>query len=159
MPWSIQIWDYLAQHPRVLADQGAYRAASHILHRDTAPNKSILKQVTAVNLLLAIRKRNTQFVLHLLHREEGAVLSRVVSRTDDAVLRVWYKAMTRIYLVQVYLHRIGVAKSSQCPHCSYTAIETLAHFACVCPAFLEARTAAHNQVRAVLAISLKDALS
>jgi hypothetical protein len=61
----------------------------HILHRDTALNKSILKQVTAVNLLLAIRKRNTQFVLHLLHREEDAVLSRVVSRTDDAVLRVW----------------------------------------------------------------------
>jgi hypothetical protein len=64
-----------------------------ILHRDTAPNKSILKQVTAVNLLLAIRKRNTKFVRHLLHRVEGAVLSRVVSRTDDAVLRVWYKAM------------------------------------------------------------------
>ncbi len=61
----------------------------HILHRDTDLNKSILKQVTAVNLLLAIRKRNTQFVLYLLHREEDAVLSRVVSRTDDAVLRVW----------------------------------------------------------------------
>jgi hypothetical protein len=38
----------------------------HIFHRDTAPNKSILKQVTAVNLLLAIKKRNTQFVRHLL---------------------------------------------------------------------------------------------
>jgi ribonuclease HI len=62
----------------------------HILHRDTAPNKSILKQVTAVNLLLAIRKRNTQFVRHLLHREEGAVLSRIISRTDDAVLRQIY---------------------------------------------------------------------
>ncbi len=96
---------------------------------------------------------------HLLHREEGAVLSRVVSRTDDAVLRVWYKSMTDIYQVQVYLHRIGVAKSSQCPHCSNTATETLAHFECVCPAFREARTVAHNQVRAVLAISLKDALS
>ncbi len=32
-------------------------------------------------------------------------------------------------------------------------------FACVCPAFREARTAAHNQVRSVLAIILKDALS
>jgi hypothetical protein len=125
----------------------------HILHRDTAPNKSILKQVTAINLLLAIRKRNSHYVRHLLHREEDAVLSRVVSRTDDAVLRVWYKAMTGIYPVQVDLHRIGVAKSSQCAHCSNTAIETLAHFACVCPAFREARTAVHNQVRAVLAIS------
>ncbi len=96
---------------------------------------------------------------HLLHREEGTVLSRVVSRTDYAVLRVWYKAMTGIYPAQVYLHRIGVAKSSQCPHCSNMAIETLAHFACVCPEFREARIATDYQVRAVLAISLKDALS
>jgi hypothetical protein len=43
--------------------------------------------------------------------------------------------------------------------CSNTVIKTLAHFACVYPAFLEARIAAHNQVRAVLAISSKDALS
>ncbi len=78
----------------------------HILHRDTAPNKNILKQVTPVNLLLAKKKLNSQFVRHLLHREEGAVLSQVVSRTEDAVLRVWYKAMTGIYPVQleVYLH-------------------------------------------------------
>jgi hypothetical protein len=71
----------------------------HILHRDTVatPNKSILKQVTAVNLLRALKKRNTQFVRHLLHREESTVLSRVVSRNDDAILRVWYKAMTGIY--------------------------------------------------------------
>ncbi len=117
----------------------------HILFSDTAPNKSILKQVTAVNLLLAIKKRKTQFVRHLLHREEGAVLSRVVSRTDDAVLRVWYKAMTGIYPVQVYLHS-GVAKSLLCPQCYNMAIETLTHFACICPAFREARTAAHDQV-------------
>ncbi len=98
-------------------------------------------------------------MLHLLQREEGAVLSLVVSRRDDAVLWVWYKVMTGIYPVQVYLHRIVVTKSSQCPHYSNTAIETLTHFACVCPAFREARTAAHNQVRAVLAITLKDAVS
>ncbi len=95
---------------------------------------------------------------HLLHREEDTVLSRVVSRNDDAFLRVWYKAMTGIYPVQVYLHHIGAVKSQQCPHCSIKELETFTHFACACPAFREARTAAHNQVRAVLADSLKNAL-
>ncbi len=90
---------------------------------------------------------------------EGAVLSRVVSRNDDAVLRVLCKAMTGIYPVQVYIHCIGVAKSLQCPHCSNKANETLTHFACVCPAFLEAWTANHNLLRAVFVICLKDILS
>ena len=131
----------------------------HIIPRDTAPNKSILKLVSAVNFLRAMTKRNTKYVRHLLHREEGTVLSRVVSRNDDAVLRVWYKAMTGIYPVQVYLHRIGAVKSPHCPHCSNNELETLTHFACVCPTFREARTAAHNQLRAVLAASLKNFLS
>ena len=131
----------------------------HIIPRDTAPNKSILKLVSAVNFLRAMTKRNTKYVRHLLHREEGTVLSRVVSRNDDAVLRVWYKAMTGIYPVQVYLHRIGAVKSPHCPHCSNNESETLTHFACVCPTFREARTAAHNQLRAVLAASLKNFLS
>ncbi len=111
-------------------------------------------------------KHNTQYVRHLLHREEGTVLSRLVSRNDNAVLRVWYKAMTGIYPVQVYLHSIGAVKSQQCPHCSNKELEMFTHFtcacpafrACACPAFREARTAAHNQVRAVLADSLKNAL-
>jgi ribonuclease HI len=131
----------------------------HVLPRDTAPNKSILKVVSAVNFLRAMTKRNTQYVRHLLHREEGRVLSQIVHRNDDAVLRVWYKAMTGIYPVQVYLHRIGAVKSPQCPHCSNNELETFTHFACACPAFREARTAAHNQVRAVLADSLKNALA
>ncbi len=125
---------------------------------NTAPNKSILKLVSAVDFLRAMKKRNTQYVRHLLHREEGTVLSRVVSRNDNAVLRVWYKAMTGIYPVQVYLHSIGAVKSQQCPHCSNNELETLTHFACFCPAFREARTAAHNQLRAVLAASLKNSL-
>ena len=35
----------------------------------------------------------------------------------------------------------------------------MTHFACVCPKFREARTAAHNQLRAVVAASLKSTLS
>ena len=67
--------------------------------------------------------------------------------------------MTDTYPVQTYLHRIGAVKSPHCPHCSDNAIETLTHFACVCPKFTEARTAAHNQLRAVVAASLQSSLS
>jgi hypothetical protein len=68
-----------------------------------------------------------------------------------------------IYPVQIYLHSIEVVKPSQCPYCFNKGNKTLTHYACVCPAFQEASTAAHNQVRlilrAVLAVSLKDTLS
>ncbi len=74
-----------------------------------------------------------------------------VSHSDDAILRVWTRVMTDTYPVQTYLHKIGAVQSPLCPHCSDNAIETLTHFACVCPKFREARTAAHNQLRAVVA--------
>ena len=66
--------------------------------------------------------------------------------------------ITDIYPVQTYLYRIGVVKSPHCLHCSDNAIETLTHFACVCPKFREARTAAHNQLRAVVVACLKSSL-
>ena len=74
----------------------------HILPRDSAPNKRILKQVTAANLFRAMTKRNTLFVRHLFRREEGRILSRVVSRNGDAVLPVWTRVMTDTYPVQTY---------------------------------------------------------
>ena len=130
----------------------------HIIPRDSAPNRSILNKVTEINCLRAVRKRNTQFVRHLFHRPEGLVLSRNVARCDDAVLRVWTKAMAGIYPVQVYLHRIGKATTPYCPHCANDTVETLTHFACICPKFREARTAAHNQLRSNIAANLKDSL-
>ncbi len=104
-------------------------------------------------------KRITHFGRQLFCREEGKVLARVVSRSDDATLRVWSRVMTDTYPVQTYLHRIGAVQSPLCPHCSDNAIETLTHFACICPKFREARTAAHNQLRAVVATCLKSSLS
>jgi hypothetical protein len=129
----------------------------HTLPRDSAPNKSILELGSAVNIFRAMQKRNTQYLIHLLHREESRVLSRVISRNDDAVLRVGYKAITGVYPVQAYLHRIVAVKSPQSPHCSNYELETLTHFACVWhgPIFREARTAAYNQLREMLAASLK----
>jgi hypothetical protein len=48
-------------------------------------------------------KRSTHFVRHLFCRdsEEGRVLARVVSRSDDVV---WTRVMTDTYPVQTYLH-------------------------------------------------------
>jgi hypothetical protein len=106
-------------------------------------------------------KRNTHFVRQLFCREEGRVLAKVVSRSDDAILRVWTRVMTDTYPVQAYLYIIGAVQSPLCPHCSDNAMP-LTHFACVCPKFREARlarTAAHNQLHAVVAACLKCSLS
>ena len=48
----------------------------HIIPRDSTPNKSILKQVSAVNLFRAMAKRDTHFVRHLFRQEEGRILAR-----------------------------------------------------------------------------------
>ena len=69
------------------------------------------------------------------------------------------KCMTGTYPVQVYLKRFGKAQSLICPHCCSGTIESLTHFACVCPKFREARTSAHNQVREVIKSFLDSALN
>ena len=97
-------------------------------------------------------------VRYLFRRPEGLVISRNVAHCADAIWRVWSKTMTGIYPVQLYLHRIGKAKSPHCPYCGTAELETLTHFACVCPQFREARTEAHNQLRTVLASHLRRAL-
>jgi hypothetical protein len=68
--------------------------------------------------------------------------------------------MTGTYPVQTYLKRIGIAKATPCPHCSEAVLvpESRTYFACVCPKFREARTSAHNQVRAVITSFLSNAV-
>jgi hypothetical protein len=69
---------------------------NHIIPRDTALNKSIMKHITAVKLLRAIKKQKTQFFAALFRREDSIVLSLVIAHNDDAVLRAWFKVMTGI---------------------------------------------------------------
>ncbi len=66
--------------------------------------------------------------------------------------------MTGIYPVQTYLKHIETVKSPTCPHCDEGTLESLAHFACVCPKFRKARTSAHNQVLDVFTCFLNSAL-
>ena len=128
------------------------------LPRDSAPNRSILEKVAGSNVLRAVRKRTTVFVSDLFDREEGSTVSKVIWHCTPSEYRVWLKCMTGIYPVQVYLKRIGKAQSPICPHCCSGTIESLTHFACVCPKFREARTSAHNQVRDVITSFLESAL-
>ena len=129
-------------------------ACNKQLPRNSAPNRSILRTVSKVNILRAMRLRLTRFVTDLLHRKEGVTVSRLTQRFTPAEYRVWLKCMEGIYPVQEYLHRIGKAPTSICLHCGEGARETLTHFACVCPKFREARTSAHNQVRRVITFFL-----
>jgi hypothetical protein len=137
-------WLKVQPHVRALAEQ-----CQKPLPRDSAPNRSLLKRVAGANRRRTVCKRSTTFVRHLLHRSEGATIARVVSRCREAEYRVWVRAMADCYPVQAYLQRITLAKSADYPYCPGTK-ETLAHFACVCPQFREARTAAHNQVRKLI---------
>jgi hypothetical protein len=66
--------------------------------------------------------------------------------------------MTGIYPEQTYLKRICAVGSPTCPHCDEGTPESLAHFACVCPKFRDARKSAHNQVRDVITSFLNSAL-
>ena len=126
--------------------------------RDSAPNSSNLAKVAGSNVLRAVRKRTTVFVSDLFDREEGSTVSRVIGRCAPSEYRIWLKCMTGIYPVQAYLKRIGKAQSPNCPHCGSGAIESLTHFACVCPKFREARTSAHNKVRNVITSFLDSTL-
>ena len=125
------------------------------LPRDGAPNASILRQVVNVNTQRAVNLRDTIFVREVMHRPESAIIARVIVKSSDSEVRCWMQAMTGTYPVASYLHKIGKAASKLCPHCSSGVNETLSHFLSVCPRFHDARTAAHNQIRARLSSSLK----
>jgi ribonuclease HI len=125
------------------------------LPRDGAPNASILRQVVSVNTKRAVNLRNTIFAREVMYRPESAIIARVIVKSSDSEVRCWMQAMTGTYPVASYLHKIGKAASKLCPHCASGANETLSHFLSVCPRFHDARTAAHNQIRARLSSSLK----
>ena len=128
------------------------------LPRDSAPNRSLLEKVAVSHALRAVRLRSTVFVSDLFDRKEGNTVSKIIRRCTPSEYRVWLKCMTGTYPVQEYLKRIGKAQSPICLHCGEGAPESLTHFACVCPKFREARTAAHNQVRDVVTSFLNSTL-
>jgi hypothetical protein len=49
------------------------------LPRDSAPNRSLLKAVVAINTFHAIKKRSTMFVTDLLHHKEQLLVKELLS--------------------------------------------------------------------------------
>ena len=66
------------------------------LPRDSSPNASIIQQVVAVNELRAVKKRSTVFVTDLLHNWDGATVSRIIQRCEQAEYRIWLRCMLGI---------------------------------------------------------------
>ena len=75
----------------------------------------------------------------------------MIAKQSSSEIKCWMQAMTRTYPVAIYLHRIWRA---QCLFCNSGQDETLLHFLSVCPRFHDARTAAHNQIRSQLRVSV-----
>ena len=74
---------------------------------------------------------------------------------DESSLSGWQLV---IYPTATYLHRIGVVGSSVCPYCTMGVDETFTHFACICPRFRQARTAAHNRAWWIIAGAIRSHL-
>ena len=131
------------------------------LPRDEAPNKQILRRVVGVNLLRALKLRNTVFTRDVLVQPHGAVVRSVISTCRDSTVSYWMKAMTQTLPVAIYLHTINPDKyfpfCSQCQEGSQK--ESLSHFLSTRSKFHHARTAAHNQVCQALAVSLRKHLA
>ena len=143
-------WLRVHDHVRAYAVQ-----CRKLLPRDSAPNNSILSKVVAVNTFRAVSKRDTSFALRFVRRAaDGLPIAHSVSRCSEAEYRTWVKVLSGTYPVQEYLHRIKKASSPTCPHCTTGNKETLTHFVSCCPRFHDARTLAHNKVRAMLSTSL-----
>ena len=133
-----------------LRNQIAEEKTGHLLPRDGAPNKALLKSTVAVNTLRAAKLRSTIFVREALLREDCSAACTVIAKCDDSTVRCWMKMMSAIYPVQTYLYRIKKVNSPNCIYCNDNQLESLTHFLKLCPRFHHARTAVHNKVRRAL---------
>ena len=122
----------------------------HRLPRDGAPNKALLKSVTAVNTMRAAQLRSTIFVREALLRPDANVIRKTIAKCNDPTVKCWMRMMSGTYPVNAYLYRIKKVKSPNCTFCDRGDRETISHFLKVCPKFHHARTAAHNRVRHAL---------
>ena len=122
----------------------------HRLPRDGAPNKSLLKSVTAVNTMRAAQLCSTIFVREALLRPDANVIRKTIAKCNDPTVKCWMRMMSGTYPVNAYLYRIKKVKSPNCTFCDRGDRETISHFLKVCPKFHHARTAAHNRVRHAL---------
>jgi len=116
------------------------------LPEDEVHNEALVRAAVESTDRAAFLSRDTVFSKTLAAEAVAAApVLRVVHSLSIAAVRCWMKITSGIYPTASYLHRIGRAPTSDCPHCSGGARETLGHFAGECPRFHDARTSAHNQ--------------
>ena len=75
----------------------------HRLPRDGAPNKALLKIVTAVNTMRAAKLRSTIFVRDTLLRPDVSVIRKTIAKCNDPTVKCWMRMMSGTYPVNAYL--------------------------------------------------------
>ena len=78
----------------------------HRLPRDGAPNKALLKSVTAANTMRAAKLRSTIFVREALLRPDASIIWKTIAKCNDPTVECWMRMMSRTYPVNAYLYRI-----------------------------------------------------
>ena len=102
-----------------------------------------MSRVITLNIEKAFQSRNTLFAVTLFQSPPGVLPANTLKHCSPSAVRCWIRAIGGLLPLANYLHRIGRATSCTCPYCP-APVETLAHFACSCPQFRDARTKAHD---------------
>eukprot|EP00961_Rhodomonas_salina_P129869 1749160-Rhodomonas_salina.1 len=68
---------------------------------------------------------------------------------------VWMQMVGRVYPVQSYLKRVGLAPNNHCPWCRQAKHETLEHFLSDCKHFWKHCTKVHNDISAAVLDQLR----
>ena len=89
----------------------------HRLPINGAPNKALLKSVTAVNTMRAAQLRSTIFVRKALLRPDASVIRKTIAKCNDPTVKCWMRMMSGTYPVNAYLYRIKKVKSPNCAFC------------------------------------------
>ena len=82
----------------------------HRLARAGAPNKALLKSVTAINTMRAAKLHSSIFVREALLRPDTSVIQKTIVKCNDPTVECWMKMMSGTYPANAYLYRIKKMK-------------------------------------------------
>ena len=114
-----------------------YEKIRSLLPRDGAPNKALLKSITALKNILAAKLCSTIVVREALLCPDASVIQRVIAKCNDPTIKCWMRTMSGTYLFNSYLYIINKVKLPICIFCDSGDRETISHFLKVCPNMLE----------------------
>ena len=69
---------------------------------------------------------------------------RAISLANHQTYCCWVKVRTDSYPTNQWLSKVRLPPSAMCPNCYMQVVETIGHFATVCPKFKDAWTVAHD---------------